>query len=30
MLEYRDRSKDANEDMPLEGALDFIKNKLGR
>ena len=30
MLEYRDRSKDANEDMPLEGALEFIKNKLGR
>ena len=29
-LEYRDRRAEANEDMPLEGALDFIKTKLGR
>lgn len=29
-LEYRDRRAEANEDMPLEGALDFIKAKLGR
>jgi prolyl-tRNA synthetase len=29
-LEYRDRRADANEDMPLEGALEFIKAKLGR
>jgi|TARA_B110000503_G_scaffold61783_1_gene97954 prolyl-tRNA synthetase len=29
-LEYRDRRADANEDMPLIGALDFIKAKLGR
>jgi|TARA_B110000967_G_scaffold63056_1_gene64914 prolyl-tRNA synthetase len=29
-LEYRDRRAEANEDMPLIGALDFIKAKLGR
>jgi prolyl-tRNA synthetase len=29
-LEYRDRRAEANEDMPLEGALEFIKAKLGR
>ena len=29
-LEYRDRRAEANEDMPLEGALEFIKTKLGR
>jgi prolyl-tRNA synthetase len=29
-LEYRDRRAEANEDMPLDGALDFIKAKLGR
>ncbi len=29
-LEYRDRRAAANEDIPLEGALDFIKLKLGR
>ena len=29
-LEYRNRRAEANEDMPLEGALDFIKAKLGR
>ena len=29
-LEYRDRRAEANEDMPLEGALDFIKTKLSR
>jgi len=30
MLEYRDRRAEANEDMPLTGALDFINTKLGR
>jgi|TARA_B110000093_G_scaffold61543_1_gene66731 prolyl-tRNA synthetase len=29
-LEYRDRRAEANEDMPLIGALNFIKAKLGR
>ena len=29
-LEYRDRRAAANEDMPLIGALEFIKAKLGR
>jgi prolyl-tRNA synthetase len=29
-LEYRDRRAEANEDMPLEGALEFVKAKLGR
>jgi prolyl-tRNA synthetase len=29
-LEYRDRRADANEDMPLESALEFIKAKLGQ
>ena len=29
-LEYRNRRAEANEDMPLEGALEFIKAQLGR
>ena len=29
-LEYRNRRSESNEDMPLEGALAFIKAKLGR
>jgi prolyl-tRNA synthetase len=29
-LEYRDRRAEANEDMPLADALEFIKAKLGR
>ena len=29
-LEYRDRRAEANEDMPLESALAFVKAKLGR
>ena len=29
-LEYRNRRAEANEDMPLIGALNFIKAKLGR
>ena len=28
-LEYRDRRAEANEDMALEDALEFVKAKLG-